>query len=64
MTSKAATIAEYIDQIPEDRKVVFEELLAILRIHLPKGFEECLSYGMPAFSVPHSLYPSGYQVSP
>ena len=31
MTIKAATIAEYIDQIPEDRKVVFEELLAIAK---------------------------------
>ena len=64
MIIKAATIPEYIDQIPEDRKIVFEELLAILRIHLPKGFEECISYGMPAFSVPHSLYPPGYHVSP
>src|SRR6056300_1487753 len=64
MTIKAATVAEYIDQIPEDRKVVFEELLSLLRTQLPKGFEECLSYGMPAFSVPHSLYPPGYHVSP
>ncbi|MDA0741923.1 MAG: hypothetical protein O2862_08410 [Bacteroidetes bacterium] len=40
MTIKAATVAEYIDQIPEDRKVVFEKLLTILRIHLPNGFEE------------------------
>lgn len=64
MTIKATTVAEYIDQIPEDRKVVFEELLSLLRTQLPKGFEECLSYGMPAFSVPHSLYPPGYHVSP
>jgi uncharacterized protein YdhG (YjbR/CyaY superfamily) len=64
MIIKAATIPEYIDQIPEDRKVVFKELLATLRTHLPEGFEECLSYGMPAFSVPHSLYPSGYHVTP
>ena len=28
MTIKAATLAEYIDQIPEDRKVVFEKLLS------------------------------------
>ena len=64
MIIKAATIPEYIDQIPEDRKVVFKELLATLRTHLPEGFEECLNYGMPAFSVPHSLYPSGYHVTP
>jgi len=64
MTIKARTIAEYVKQIPEDRQQVFEKLLSILRENLPPGFEECLSYGMPAFSVPHSLYPKGYHVSP
>jgi uncharacterized protein YdhG (YjbR/CyaY superfamily) len=64
MTIKARTIAEYVKQIPEDRQQVFEKLLSILRENLPHGFEECLSYGMPAFSVPHSLYPQGYHVSP
>ena len=64
MTNKARTIAEYVKQIPEDRQQVFEKLLSILRENLPPGFEECLSYGMPAFSVPHSLYPKGYHVSP
>ena len=64
MTITARTIAEYVKQIPEDRQQVFEKLLSILRENLPPGFEECLSYGMPAFSVPHSLYPQGYHVSP
>ena len=64
MTIKARTIAEYVKQIPEDRQPVFEKLLSILRENLPHGFEECLSYGIPAFSVPHSLYPKGYHVSP
>ena len=64
MTIKARTIAEYVKQIPDDRQQVFEKLLSILRENLPPGFEECLSYGMPAFSVPHSLYPKGYHVSP
>ena len=49
MTIKARTIAEYVKQIPEDRQQVFEKLLSILRENLPPGFEECLSYGMPAF---------------
>ncbi len=37
-----------------------ERLRETLCAHLPKGFEEALSYGMPAFVVPHSLYPAGY----
>ena len=51
MTITARTIAEYVKQIPEDRQQVFEKLLSILRENLPHGFEECLSYGMPAFAI-------------
>lgn len=41
-----------------------EKLLNIFRDYLPPGFEEGLGYGMPGFSVPHSLYPNGYHVKP
>ena len=37
---------------------------ALLREHLPQGFEERLGYGMPAFVVPHDLYPAGYHCDP
>ncbi len=32
--------------------------------HLPKGFAETISYGMIAYVVPHSIYPSGYHCNP
>ncbi len=41
-----------------------ERLRTTLKKHLPKGFEEAMSYGMPAYVVPHSLYPAGYHCKP
>ena len=32
--------------------------------NLPKGFKECISYGMLGYVVPHELYPNGYHVNP
>jgi len=58
------TPQEYIDKLPDDRKDTFIELLNSIRNGLPEGFEECISYGMIGFVVPHSLYPKGYHCDP
>lgn len=58
------TPQEYIDNLPEDRKATFIELVNSIRNGLPAGFEECISYGMIGFVVPHSLYPKGYHCDP
>jgi len=64
MKIKANNIKEYLQNIPEDRKDVFDKLIETVRENIPKGFSEELSYGMPAWVVPHSLYPKGYHCSP
>ena len=64
MRIPASSVAEYISKIPEERQAAFEQLMAIFRTHLPEGFEEGLGYGMPAFIVPHSIYPDGYHCKP
>jgi uncharacterized protein YdhG (YjbR/CyaY superfamily) len=64
MTYEATTVDEYVAQIPEDRREAFTRLLEAARANLPKGFEECMSYGMPSFAVPHSIYPAGYHCKP
>ena len=58
------TIKEYINSLPEERKLVIEHLLRTLKENLPKGFKERISYGMPGFVVPHSIYPDGYHCDP
>ncbi len=60
MIAIAPSTQSYFNTLPEDRQAATQQLRDTLRQHLPEGFEEAMSYGMPAFVVPHSLYPAGY----
>ncbi|MBK8699086.1 MAG: DUF1801 domain-containing protein [Saprospiraceae bacterium] len=64
MQSKATTVEDYLAELPEDRKEAMTMLRKIIKKNLPKGFQECMGYGMMGYSVPHSLYPSGYHCDP
>jgi uncharacterized protein YdhG (YjbR/CyaY superfamily) len=64
MQSKAATVEKYIETLPEDRKAPMKELRKTILKNLPKGFEEQMTYGMPGYVVPHSLFPPGYHCDP
>lgn len=64
MTIDAKTPEEYISKLPEDRKNAVSKLRETVRTHLPEGFEECISYKMIGYVVPHSLYPQGYHCDP
>ena len=60
MKIKAESVKEYLENIPEERKPAMNRLRDIVKNNIPKGFEECLSYGMIGYVVPHSIYPDGY----
>ena len=64
MTSKAKTVAEYLEALPEDRRGAISALREVVLANLPKGYEECMSYGMIGYVVPHRLYPAGYHCDP
>lgn len=64
MTSKATTVEEYMNELPEDRRTAIEKLRKELKKNLPKGFQETMSYGMIGYVVPHSIYPKGYHCNP
>jgi hypothetical protein len=64
MTSDAKTPDEYINSLPEDRKVSIEKLRNVILKNLPKGFQEGMNYGMLGYYVPHSIYPKGYHCKP
>ncbi len=53
-------INEYIAAVAEDKHAHFVQLRNVIVHNLPNGFEECMSYGMIGYVVPHSLYPKGY----
>ena len=60
MKHPGSTPKEYIDQLPEERRKVMTELRKVIKNNIPKGFREEISYGMPGWVVPHSMYPDGY----
>lgn len=64
MTSDAKNPEDYINSLPEDRKIYIEKLRNVILKNLPKGFQEGMGYGMIGYSVPHSIYPKGYHCKP
>ncbi|MBS1643515.1 MAG: DUF1801 domain-containing protein [Bacteroidetes bacterium] len=64
MATQALTIDGLLDALPNDKRQVMVDLLQTLRVNLPQGFEEAISYGMISFVVPKSLYPAGYHCKP
>lgn len=64
MQSKATTVEEYMEELPDDRKKAITELRKAVKKNLPKGFKECMGYGMIGYVVPHSIYAEGYHCNP
>jgi uncharacterized protein YdhG (YjbR/CyaY superfamily) len=64
MQSSAATVDEYVQALPEERRAAISKIRAIIRKNLPKGFAEQMNYGMIGYVVPHKLYPPGYHCDP
>lgn len=64
MQSKATTVDAYLTELPEERQKAISELRKVIKKNLPKGFQECMNYGMIGYVVPHSKYPAGYHCDP
>lgn len=64
MQSKAKTVAEYLKELPAERREVIAAVREVMLANLGEGFEEGMNYGMMGYYVPHSLYPAGYHCDP
>ena len=64
MRIESTSVNDYFSKVPEERQSAMNKLREIVKYNLPKGFEEQLSYGMPGYVVPHSIYPGGYHCDP
>ena len=60
----ASSVDDYLDALPADRRAVVERTLALVRKHIPPGFEEGINYGMIGWTVPLSRYPDTYNGQP
>jgi hypothetical protein len=54
------TVAAYLAQIPAPRRKELERVRAVVRAHLPPGYEETLAAGMIVYEVPLARYADTY----
>lgn len=64
MQSKAATVKDYLAELPAERRKAIEAVRRVIRKNLGKGYQEGMQYGMIGYYVPHSIYPAGYHCDP
>jgi len=64
MISKAATVKEYLADLPPDRREVIQAVRAVILKNLDSGYREGMQYGGITYFVPHSVYPPGYHCDP
>jgi len=62
--SNATTVEEYLQGLPADRRAAISAVRQVILANLPKGYVECIGYGMIGYVVPHRLYPAGYHCDP
>lgn len=64
MPNPGLTIEEYLASLPEDRRHALATVRAVIRQHLPEGYEEGMLYGMIGYYIPLSRYPKTYNGQP
>jgi hypothetical protein len=63
-TSDAATVQEYLDELPEERAAVVSRVRDLVNGCLPPGYVEGMLYGMITWMVPLETYPDTYNSKP
>jgi uncharacterized protein YdhG (YjbR/CyaY superfamily) len=62
--SKAATVEEYLDELPAERRAVLAEVRNVLKQNMPPGFRETVAFGMITYCIPLEKYPNTYNKQP
>lgn len=64
MQSKATTVAQYLKELPDDRRATIKAVRSVVRANLDPLVKEGMQYGMIGWYIPHSVFPPGYHVDP
>ncbi len=62
--SKAATVEEYLEEMPTERRQAVESVRKLILDNLPEGYEEAMQFGMISYVVPLERYPKTYNGQP
>lgn len=64
MQSKATTVEQYLEQLPENRRTAIETVRETILASLPQGYEEVMNWGMITYQVPLATCPDTYNKQP
>lgn len=62
--SRASTVKDYLAELPEDRRKTIAATRALVRKHLPKGYQEMMLWGMITWVVPQKKLRDTYNGQP
>lgn len=64
MKSNARTVPEYLEELPEDRRAAVQAVRDVILANLDKDYEECMLWGVAAYTVPQRVFPAGHHTDP
>lgn len=60
VSSRASTVADYLAELPADRRAEIERVRDVINSALPEGYREGIGYGIIGWVVPLDVYPDTY----
>jgi hypothetical protein len=64
VSSKAATVDQYLAELPADRLAEIERVRDVINEALPAGYREGMAWGMIGWAIPLERYPNTYNRQP
>lgn len=64
MQSRAATVEEYLGELPDDRRAAVSAVRDVVNENLPEGYVETMDWGVIAWNVPLEIEPDTYNGKP
>ncbi|MDP9424406.1 MAG: DUF1801 domain-containing protein [Pseudomonadota bacterium] len=64
MSSRAATVANYLAELPDDRRAEISQVRDLVNAALPPGYEEAMNWGMIVWQVPLKISGRTYNGQP
>lgn len=64
MQSTAATVEQYLADLPPDRREAIAALRGVILKNIDPAIREGMQYGMIGYYVPHERFPDGYHCDP
>lgn len=62
--SAAATVEQYLAELPADRRVTVSRVRDVISANLPDGYSEGIAFGMLTWCIPLERYPNTYNGQP